>query len=166
MKRRWLAIGAGVGALVMGGLAIMVDDRRSRVVQAAANEAAAYGDAPRVELYWETSGLRAPFPKQWCGAFAEWALRQADLPVHPWVIWNGHEAGFIYPSHLRVTSTPEPGDVMYIDIPWRHHGIVEFVDAEGVHTIEGNTPGITRHVHPLGTPGVVYFSIAPLVEAA
>jgi hypothetical protein len=66
---------------------------------------------------------------------------------------------------LPVTHDPKPGDLAYFDKPFQHHALVQSVDADGVHLIQGNygTPG---HVAESVTRKVpVYYSIQALVDA-
>ena len=97
----------------------------------------------------------------WCGIFALWALHQAGLALgYQW----RYGRGFIYPLGLPRTSTPKPGDIAYFDQPYQHHAIVEKVEGETVHTIDGNQPGETvqRRQRPKGAGS--YFSISPLLS--
>lgn len=136
---------------------MITDPRRSAVVAAAVAEIGP-GDTPR---YWRSCGI-APAPKPgtrggaWCGAFVLSCLHDAGLALG--VKWLPG-TGFIWPQRLPVTKDPEPGDVLYLDQPWQHHGVVEsFVDGVLV-SIEGNTPTVQRRTRT-STKGITFYSIA------
>lgn len=137
-------------------------DYREAIVQAAAGQLGSLDT--RVADYWTDAGCVAPFPKEWCGAFALWCLHQAGcgLDVH-WVIGLGFL--LVPPRALALVVTPEPGDVSYKPHPWQHHAIVERVEGKTVHTIDGNQgpPSfIKRGSHELGD-GRFYFDVSRLI---
>lgn len=135
----------------------MTDPRRSAVVAAAVAEIGP-GDTPR---YWRSCGI-APAPKpgtkggEWCGAFALSCLHDAGLALG--VMWLPG-TGFIWPQRLPVTKNPEPGDVLYLDKPWQHHGLVESYDGHTLVSIEGNTPTVQRRTRT-DIRGITFYSIA------
>ncbi len=110
-----------------------------------------------------------PHPPHWCGAFALWCLHQAGLGLELDWKFGPPNFGFLWNlKALTYGAHPEPGDIGYQDLPYRHHFIVESVDGERVHTIEGNQGPqhpITAAVRPLNDHRVVYFSIASLLPA-
>lgn len=142
----------------------VTDSRREAIVTAAASQIGP-GNIP---AYWASCRVSpAPDPHSksgaWCGAFALWALHQADVATSiPWVVGLGFCA--IPGRALSITKSPQPGDILYQDQPFQHHGVVEsFVD--GVLTsIEGNTPTVQRRVRPL-PKGMVFYSIDRFLNA-
>jgi hypothetical protein len=106
--------------------------------------------------------------KAWCGATALTCLHEAGLAQNVFWIWG---LGFLEVNHLPKVKLPEPGDIAYYDKPYQHHAIVESVDGDTLHTIDGNQghgfdqltgkAGTTcRRVHRPISHGV-YYSIAP-----
>jgi hypothetical protein len=93
----------------------------------------------------------------WCGGFALWVLRQAGLTDWPWEVGKG----FCY--RLPTTRAPQPGDIAYFR-ELQHHAIVESVDAQHVHTIDGNQRGetVARRSRPRSDVAAFY-SIEPLL---
>lgn len=126
---------------------------RSAVIAAAAGRIG----TPDASSFWNVCG-REPFSKRlaWCGIFALWCLREAGLARFDWEFGKG----FLY--RLRRTDTPEPGDIGYIDHPFQHHLIVERVDGDRVHSIDGNTPRVQRKERPRSAI-TAFYSIEPLI---
>ncbi len=130
------------------------------------------GDFTRehVNNYWANvlhQAAAAAHPPAWCGAFALWCLHQAGLgPELKWEFGPPHY-GFLWAlERIGSGEAPKPGDVGYQDQPYRHHFLVQSVDGNDVHTIEGNQgepKPIQAHVRHLHDPGVVYFSISRLL---
>ncbi len=88
----------------------------------------------------------------WCAYFATWALRAAGLADGPWTGWTPGLVTWAKGKGLWKTSDPKPGDlVLYMwagvstagrgTPPVCHVGIVEYVVADGIYAIEGNTSG-------------------------
>ncbi len=137
---------------------------RERVVELAVAELGKSDPAP----YWrEVLGpaWRGPFPKHWCGAFALWCLHQAGLCDWPWEVSevNAPKGHYGFLRRLPRTTSPQPGDIGYLDQPFQHHFVVE---AAGLHTltsIDGNQgkPGVQRRHRAMGKSA--YYSIAPLL---
>jgi len=96
---------------------------------------------PRVEEYLRAGGAAPGDP--WCMAFVTWAMQQAGIAGWP----GGSYCPSIYTwalEHSCLHAIPQVGDVMLLmDAPGPqgcyHTGIVESVDGDWVHTIEGNT---------------------------
>jgi hypothetical protein len=129
---------------------------RDRVVEIARAELG-LSDASK---YWRdvlTSG--PPYPPHWCGAFALWCLRQAGLTDWHWEIGKG----FLW--RLRRTTEPQPGDIGYQDQPFQHHFVVADVGQHTIASIDGNqgSPGVQERHRALSNPGLVFFSIEPLL---
>ena len=135
---------------------------RDEIARVAESELAHYGKDPRVGLYWQTAGQSASTQADWCGAFVVWVMRTAGVTVPNWIMGNG----WIDPAHLRVTSDPQPGDVLYKDQPWQHESVVVARQGNTVWTIDGNSPKISKNAHQLGTPGIVYYSVQSLPARA
>lgn len=138
------------------------DSYREAIVQSAAGELGALDH--HVAAYWESCGLTAPFPPQWCGAFALSRLHSAGCALSvKWVIGKGFL--LVAPHALRIVAIPKPGDVSYKASPFQHHAVIERVEAGIVHTIDGNQGPpvfIKRASHALGV-GHSYFDISPLI---
>lgn len=120
---------------------------------------------PDVEKYQKTVGLAAGSP--WCAAFVAWCVTQSKGQVTPpgWcsgsAITQWHRGtrkmlpeGFTTPEKVDFQSKVRPG-MIWVRAKdgagavaarkgtWvqGHTGIVVAVDAEGFHTVEGNTNG-------------------------
>ena len=85
------------------------------------------------------------FPASWCMAFVYWcyvgaAKYLAILPI-PLIRSGGVLHVWENTSSKRRFSTPEIGDIFIIDFGHGlgHTGIVEYIDGEFIHTVEGNT---------------------------
>jgi hypothetical protein len=86
--------------------------------------------------YLATPGQLAPCP-HWCGIFALWAIKAANVPVGTWKMGFGISSvsGFKQISK----SKGQPGDVGYVHQPFQHHFIIKEVGAGGsLVTVEGN----------------------------
>jgi hypothetical protein len=104
----------------------------------------------------------------WCAKFQSWLAEQAkvegfeqsDSPARLYAV--AKEQG-------RLTDTPQPGYLVFIDLTGQnnandyisHVGIVESVDGEVIHTIEGNADKsglVTRQTRRIGDGFVVDFA--------
>lgn len=91
-----------------------------------------------VQKYLNSVGIN--FPASWCMAFVFWCLKQAgmttELPKTGGVLamWNTCNPMF----HSK---TPKVGSIIIFDHGkgLGHTGIVESIDGDKLHTIEGNT---------------------------
>jgi hypothetical protein len=146
---------------------------RARVVELAAAELGASDPAP----YWTAVEVPSPFPRHWCGGFALRCLRAAGLTSWKWIvgkgfIWYGENGKPLALPRLPVVRHPKPGDVAYFK-RGQHYAIVERVEGNTVHTIDGNTkapptdltPCVRRHARPR-LAAAAYYSIAPLLRDA
>lgn len=123
-----------------------------------------------VNNYWADvlhQSAAAPHPPAWCGAFALWCLHQSGLGLDlKWEFGPPHY-GFLWRLEILKPGTPpKPGDVGYQDKPYQHHFLVQSVDGDAVHTIEGNQgepKPIRARVRHLSDPSVSYFSISRLL---
>lgn len=94
----------------------------------------------------------------WCGVFALWCLRQANLTKRVWIrgkgfIWvddNGKSSRVPYLPIIH-SSRIGVGDVAYFDKPFQHYGIVEELGEDDpdhgeafVKIIAGNTPDVDQ----------------------
>jgi hypothetical protein len=88
-----------------------------------------------VQTYLKSVGIN--FPASWCMAFVYWCHREAGLPA---IKTGGVLAAWNKGKQYRVTE-PQPGDVFIMDYGkgLGHTGIIERVEGEILHTIEGNT---------------------------
>ena len=150
------ALSVAIGALFMFD---QIDPRRKAVVDAAEGELGSK-DANK---YWADAMPGAPesdYPKDWCGAFALWALHRAGLGLNlDWVIGQG----FLL-KNLPMTKNPKPGDIAYFDHN-QHHAVVSEVTSSSVGLINGNGAGgqVTRSIAPMNTV-TAFFSIERLLE--
>lgn len=120
---------------------------------------------PNLAKYWsEALGKpqAAPTKLAWCGIFTLFCLHKAGLALDTHWVFG---VGYLSKLGLRLTRTPQPGDIGYRDQPFQHHFIVEAVDGSAVHSIDGNSGAhlsVNRCTHPNGS-GCVYYSIGPLL---
>jgi len=69
----------------------------------------------------------------WCGIFALWALKTGGANVGTWAIGRGI-------PEAKVTGTPRPGDIGYMEQN-QHYCLIQRVEGETVYSIDGNTVG-------------------------
>ncbi len=88
-----------------------------------------------VKKYLNSVGIN--FPASWCMAFVYWCFKEARIPA---IKTGGVLAAWNKGKQYRV-PTPQPGDVFIIDYGkgLGHTGIIERIEGEYLHTIEGNT---------------------------
>jgi hypothetical protein len=96
---------------------------------------------PEVEIYLRSVGLGKGY--SWCMAFVYWCVQQSSVKT---AIKNPLKktAGVLDQYNSRpalVVKTPQPGDIFIMDLGkgLGHTGIVEKVENDLIHTIEGNT---------------------------
>ncbi|AKF08546.1 CHAP domain-containing protein [Sandaracinus amylolyticus] len=97
----------------------------------------------------------------WCSDFVSWVYRAAGVPFT-----GGSRGGWLLPTNTSIrrwfdrrgayvsradrewsSFVPQPGDYVRISTPtWGHSAIVQRVDGETLHTIEGNAGGRVRLV--------------------
>ena len=80
----------------------------------------------------QTAGATMP---SWCGIFAVWAHKRAGKDIGSWQIGKGVSAF----NTMQQTTSPQAGDIGYIDQPKQHHCIIVRVDGNNVHSIDGNS---------------------------
>ena len=71
----------------------------------------------------------------WCGIFSVWAHKKAGKDIGTWQIGKGVSAF----GTIQQTSSPQAGDIGYIDQPFQHHCIIVKVDGNNVHSVDGNS---------------------------
>ncbi len=71
----------------------------------------------------------------WCGIFATYCIKKAGINIGNWQMGKGVSAY----GTLKQTSTPQSGDIGYIDKPFQHHCIVSKVDGDMIESIDGNS---------------------------
>ena len=109
------------------------------------------------QKYVDNVTTRPPTERpHWCGIFALWALHKAGFACDwKWDLANGR--GFLH--KLPRTSNPQPGDMAYLHA-YNHHAIVEKVDGNMIHTIDGNSgprpTRVLRNVRPRNTIAFFY----------
>jgi hypothetical protein len=113
------------------------------------------------DVYWREVlpvTWKGPYPRHWCGAFALWCLRQAGVGLG--IRWEVGK-GFLY--RLKRTTTPEPGDIGYVDQPFQHHFVVTEADRHTIGSVDGNqgTPGVQARSRAVGKH--LYYSVASLL---
>jgi hypothetical protein len=88
------------------------------------------------EQYWRVvmPSAQPPFPPHWCGAFALWCLRVANLCDWEWSL-KADEPGFLF--RLPKTDYPEPGDLVY-RAKHQHHAVVVKSSPKRVVCVGGN----------------------------
>lgn len=165
-----VAASAVVGA---GALAAMFSDSedslRKKVVKAAASQL----DNTDASPYWLDVLGPGSHPKDWCGAFALWALHQAGLATDTkWLIGKGFLLAGRQP--LKPTHEPKPGDIAYFTKS-QHHAVVKEVHDDGtVSLINGNgfnpniPNGATSEVAASRTPRsnvAAFYSIKPFIDS-
>lgn len=96
---------------------------------------------PTVKAYLNSVGIN--FPASWCMAFVYWTFNEAakQLSVqNPLVKTGGVLAHYNKASKFRVKD-PQAGDIFIMDFGngLGHTGLVESVQGDVIHTIEGNT---------------------------
>lgn len=91
--------------------------------------------------YLITPGQLAPMP-HWCGIFALWCLKTANLQVGNWKMGFGISSVSGIKQIIPKTKAMK-GDVGYVNNGFEHHFIIEEVFQEGgktkMRTIEGNS---------------------------
>lgn len=71
----------------------------------------------------------------WCGIFTVWAHKKAGKDIGTWQMGKGVSAF----GTLTQTTSPQPGDIGYIDEKLQHHCIVVKIEGDMVHSIDGNS---------------------------
>lgn len=125
--------------------------------------------APRVDpaVYWAVAAKQKLTPAEikrldWCGGFYVWALKVAGL-APPTLFWKFDGTG-IGSAKLKPTNNPMPADLAYFTKN-QHHALIEAVDGETIHLINGNGggKGITRSsVSRKQVAG--FYSVEPLLQ--
>lgn len=140
---------------------------RQAILDAASAEVGPF-DQHKVDGYWKdvlSPGQYQPGIKlAWCGAFALRNLHAAGLALDKH--WRFGSGFLLVPPHtLSPTKTPLPGDIGYQGSPFQHHFIIESVDGNLVHSIDGNQPDVRRKTRVI-SPALVFYSIQPLLALA
>lgn len=96
---------------------------------------------PAVEKYLKSVGLGKGYA--WCMAFIYWCTKEASIQIavtNPLFKTAGVLAMYNAKKNL-VVKDPQPGDIFIMDFGKGngHTGIVERVENNTLHTIEGNT---------------------------
>lgn len=131
---------------------------RDRIIEIASAE---IGPGRRADYWLEVLGYDPGVSKAWCGAFCLWVLHQAGLArEHKWGI-DG--SGMVGPLHLRRTTTPSRGDILYADKPFQHHALFDYEYDGFVHSIDGNQPDVRQKKRR--KEGFAFFSISNLLES-
>lgn len=96
---------------------------------------------PAVEKYLKSVGLGKGYA--WCMAFVYWCTKEASIQLgitNPLAKTAGVLAMLNFKKEL-VVKEPQPGDIFIMDFGkgQGHTGLVEKVEENIIHTIEGNT---------------------------
>ncbi|MDN3671503.1 CHAP domain-containing protein [Flavobacterium branchiarum] len=96
---------------------------------------------PAVEKYLKSVGLGKGYA--WCMAFVYWCTKEASIQLgitNPLAKTAGVLAMLNFKKEL-VVKEPQPGDIFIMDFGkgQGHTGLVEKVEKNIIHTIEGNT---------------------------
>ncbi len=156
---------AGAGALALLGTAVALwpTDPRLVVTDAVTDQIGQRDARPYWRSVLPASFPERQYPKDWCGAFALWALHQAELALDiDWVIGTG------FLNKLPITRDPQPGDIAYFDTN-QHHAVVTDVGLIGdrVGLVNGNGTGGAVSVSTSPKSAVkAFYSIEPLVTEA
>jgi hypothetical protein len=95
-------------------------------------------EKPAIIDYLHSVGI--DFPASWCMAFVYWCVLQSK-PVNSLIRTGGVLRQWNEISPKYKVYTPQPGDIFIQDHGHGlgHTGIVESVEGDVIHTIEGNT---------------------------
>ncbi len=156
------ALGAGGVVVALGGVvALWPTDPRLRVAQAALSQLG----RTDASVYWSDVLPGTPpsgYPKDWCGAFALWAIHQAKLGLD--IDWQVG-LGFLS-ENLPTTPVPQIGDIAYFTTN-EHHAVVVGYDpaSDQVSLVNGNGTGgaVSSSVGPR-THAQAYYNIQSLVD--
>lgn len=119
--------------------------------------------------YWESAlGRPVTFGEiqhlAWCGGFALCMLHEEGLALDK--LWQIRHGFLLQQPHpLPITHSPQPGDIGYQDAPFRHHFIIERVDGNIVHSVDGNQPDVARRMRVI-SPALAFYSIAGLLPVS
>lgn len=165
-QERYAMLGAAALAALGAAYALWPVDPRVRVTDAATGQLGVT-DARRFWADVLPPGTPvSSYPKDWCGAFALWALHQAGLGKG--VLWEFGPPNYGFLYRLPHTNDPEPGDIAYFDHN-QHHAIVTDVGLPGgrLGLLNGNGTGgavTASSIDPSEALG--FYSIAPLIAEA
>jgi hypothetical protein len=119
------------------------------------------------EPYWSWYGFGSH--EEWCACFVSWVAEKCgyiDAGIIPRFAWCPSGVQWFKDRDEWQDSgyTPRPGDIIFFD--WEqdgecdHVGIVEYVDGEIVHTIEGNSgDSCRRRSYNLGSVDIYGYGI-------
>ena len=119
------------------------------------------------EIYWRWFGFQSREP--WCAIFVSWVAEQCgfiEAGVFPRFSWcDDGIAWFVSRGQwMDRDYIPSPGDIIFFD--WDgdgssdHVGIVERVEGEFVHTVEGNTSdSVARRVRRLDSVTIMGYGV-------
>lgn len=132
VEKRRLFLVAGLSGASILALTLCPRSPRDRFLRAAAKELGSTNWEKYLQGVVEQTPTERPY---WCGIFALWAAHKAGYACDwTWDLSTGR--GFLY--RLPVTTDPQPGDIAYLHA-YQHHAIVEKVEGDIIHTIDGNS---------------------------
>ena len=140
--------------------------------QVGIKEETGHNDGP--SLFKITGGR----PEPWCAHFVAWLFRTSNKPIPDDVTPTKTRANplasvsymeRIFKDHDWLYREPKVGDVVFFANrgasdrgPGRHVGIVERVEGNEIHTIEGNlSNSVRRTKHKLDSPRITGFGRMP-----
>lgn len=137
---------------------------RQAIVAAAASQIGPF-DQQKVDGYWRAvltadqyhDGIKL----SWCGAFALAMLHKAGVGLDKH--WHFGSGFLLVPPHpLPRVSTPQAGDIIYLDKPFQHHAVCEFAAGDVIHSIDGNQPDVRRKTRVMAS-ALTFYSVDSLL---
>lgn len=164
-----IALGLGAAATAAAVACLVHEDEESLRKKVVDNAQSKMG-VTDPEEFWADVLTVPDRPRDWCAAFALWAMHKAGLVLDKKFKIT---LGFLLtqPYVLPVTTTPEIGDVAYFNKN-QHHAIVSKVYPDGsVDLINGNgkdpvtgQTGIVAPSHKKKGEVDYFFSIKPYID--
>lgn len=141
-----------------------MNEMQERIVQLAKSQLGVeeIGGPNKGPPQWLYSGGR---PDPWCANFVCFVMDRArawvpgSIPPAPdrWNLMASSSAMFIsLTNNKMIVDDPQPGDIMFLDDPPRHVGIVIEVREDDVITIEGNMSDRVKMVVRTKSPSLRY----------
>jgi surface antigen len=123
-----------------------------------------------LEVAQSQAGKTGPYADGgfWCAKFASFVAAKAEVPQFE-ASDSPARLYAVAKKQGRLTDAPQPGYLVFIDLTGEnfanqyvsHVGIVESVDGQVIHTIEGNADGsglVTRQTREIGDGYVIAFA--------
>jgi cell wall-associated NlpC family hydrolase len=144
-----------------------IHDGSGDIVEVAISQIGNVGGEP----YWSWYGFGSRV--EWCATFVSWCANEVgyiDAGIIPkfaacesqGIVWFRERGLWQEPDYV-----PAPGDIIFFD--WEgdgtsdHVGIVEYVEGEVVHTVEGNTSNsVARRSYRLDSGSICGYGVIPI----